>query len=109
MATDVLPLNMFPVVFPSEIQKDVVYSLLHSDELWEEMQERARELAPARVHNGAAKRENERGPPTESRSTGAATKLSRSLIVRARPIALNKWNVSQTGVGSSISHPGGRH
>src|SRR6266508_6560572 len=37
-----LRLNMLPVVFPDEIQKDVVYSLPYSDELWEETKERAR-------------------------------------------------------------------
>lgn len=42
VATGVLRLNMLPVVFPSEIQKDVVYSQPHSDELWEEMRDQAR-------------------------------------------------------------------
>src|SRR6266446_405369 len=37
-----LRLNMLPVVFPDEIQKDVVYSLPYSDKLWDETKERAR-------------------------------------------------------------------
>jgi hypothetical protein len=41
-AVATLRLNMLPVVFPDEIQKDVVYSLPYSDELWEGTKERAR-------------------------------------------------------------------
>src|SRR6266508_3114872 len=37
-----LRLNMLPVVSPDEIQKDVVYSLPYSDEVWEGTKERAR-------------------------------------------------------------------
>jgi hypothetical protein len=37
-----LRLNMLSVVFPDEIQKDVVYSLPYSDQLWEQTKEQAR-------------------------------------------------------------------
>jgi hypothetical protein len=40
-AVGALRLNMLPVVFPDEIQTDVVYSQPYSDELWEEIRERA--------------------------------------------------------------------
>lgn len=40
-AVGTLRLNMLPVVFPNEIQKDVVYSLPYSDELWEDIRGRA--------------------------------------------------------------------
>jgi signal transduction histidine kinase len=41
-AVGVLRLNMLPVVFPSDVQKDVVYSLPYTDELWAETKEKAR-------------------------------------------------------------------
>jgi hypothetical protein len=37
-----LRLNMLPVVFPNEIQRDVVYSLPYTQEAWEPLRERAR-------------------------------------------------------------------
>src|SRR6266568_3710167 len=37
-----LRLNMLPVVFPNEIQRDVVYSLPYTEEAWQPLRERAR-------------------------------------------------------------------